>query len=51
MYNTDVNSATLVRELVNCTTAQTVSPYTPNVYIRKVAVHEHCSQLSETDSL
>ena len=29
LHNTDVSSANLVRELVNCTTAQTVSSYTP----------------------
>ena len=32
LYNTDVSNADLVRELVNCATAQTVSPYTPGVY-------------------
>jgi len=50
---TDVSSANLVRELVNCTTAQTVSPYTPEcvyTYVRSLfmsIVHS----LSDTDSL
>jgi len=42
----------LVQELVNCTTAQTVSPYTPGcvIYARSLFINIVHSQ-SETDSL
>jgi len=52
MYNTDVNSANLVRELVNYTAAPTVSPYTPGcIYARRCLFMSTVHSLSETDSL
>ena len=50
-YNT-ANSANLVRELVNYTTAQTVSPYTPGcIYVRSGLFMSIVHSLSENDSL